>query len=105
MQTPINNQEEPQLNSPFVNRFLTKGFLSGKNEWWMYLLGILTVILGYTLYGTIVSQPLSQLAIQNGVPLEDIKKNLNIIFNPEKVGINSSLMLMIMMGMFLSWAF
>jgi membrane protease YdiL (CAAX protease family) len=100
MQAPINNQEEHQLHSPFVNRFLTKGFLSGKNEWWMYLLGILSAFTGYSIYASIVSQPLSQLAMQNGVLLEDIKKNLNIIFNPEKVGINSSLMLMIMMGMF-----
>ena len=102
MQVPENTQVEHQLNSPFVNRFLTKGFQSGKNEWWMYLLGILTVVLGYTLYGFIISIPLLKKALSNGIELKTIIKNSNILFDPNAIGINKTLMLTLMMGMFVS---
>ena len=100
MQTPINNQEEPQLNSPFVNRFLTKGFQSGKNEWWMYLLGILSAFTGYLVFQLIMMIPLMAAAKSKGIGMNDIVKNPNILFNPDAIGMNSSLLLALMMGMF-----
>ena len=100
MQTPINNQEEPQLNSPFVNRFLTKGFQSGKNEWWMYLLGILFAFTGYLVFQLIMMIPLMAAAKSKGIGMSEIIKNPNILFNPQAIGMNSSLLLALMMGMF-----
>jgi len=60
METLPNNQSEFYSESyftptsPFTNRFLTKGFLSGKNEWWMYFLGILSAFTGYLLFQLIM---------------------------------------------------
>ena len=102
MQAPINNQEEHQLHSPFVNRFLTKGFLSGKNEWWMYLLGLLFAFTGYLLFQLIMMIPLMAAAKSKGIGMSDVIKNPNILFNPEAIGMNSSVLLALMMGMFVS---
>jgi membrane protease YdiL (CAAX protease family) len=44
--------------------------------------------------------PLLTAAMNNGITMNDIAENPNILFNPEKVGINKSLLLALMMGMF-----
>ena len=100
IQTQEYFQENLQNKSPFVNRFLTKGFVSGKNEWWMYVLGLLSAVFGYSLYGNLISIPLMNLALNNGYSKNEILKNLNLIFDPTVVGINHSVMLALMMGMF-----
>ena len=100
IQTQENLQEDFQRKSPFINRFLTKGFVSGKNEWWMYLLGLLSAVFGYSLYGNLISIPLMNLALNNGYSKNEILKNLNLIFDPAVIGINHSVMLALMMGMF-----
>jgi len=100
IQTQEYLQEDLQNKSPFVNRFLTKGFVSGKNEWWMYLLGLLFAVVGYSLYGNLISIPLMNLALNNGYSKNEILKNLNQLFDPTVVGINHSVMLALMMGMF-----
>ena len=100
IQTQEYFQENLQNKSPFVNRFLTKGFVSGKNEWWMYVLGVLSAVFGYSLYGNLISIPLMNLALNNGYSKNEILKNLNLIFDPTVVGINHSVLLALMMGMF-----
>jgi membrane protease YdiL (CAAX protease family) len=85
---------------PFVNRFLTKGFYTGKNDWWIYLLGIVGAFSGYLFFQLIIMVPLISAATNNGISMTEIAENPNILFNPEKVGINKSLLLALMMGMF-----
>lgn len=100
MQTQEHLEENLQNKSPFINRFLTKGFLSGKNKWWMYLLGILSAVVGYSLYGNLISIPLVIRALSKGITMNEIIENTNILFNPDKLDINHNVMLTLMMGMF-----
>lgn len=93
-------QSEGQPSSPFTNRFLTKGFLSGKNEWWMYLLGIISAFTGYLTFQLIMMIPIMSAANSKGIGMDEILKNPNILFNPDMIGMNRSIMLALMMGMF-----
>ncbi len=85
---------------PFSNLFLLKGYVTGKNEFWHYLLGIVAAFLGYLSFQLIMMIPLLTAAMNNGITMNEIVENPNILFNPEKVGINKSLLLALMMGMF-----
>lgn len=100
IQTQENLQEDFQRKSPFINRFLTKGFVSGKNEWWMYVLGIFAAFTGYLAFQFIMLIPLMAAANNKGIGLSEITKNPNILFNPEAIGMNRSVLLALMMGMF-----
>lgn len=84
----------------FVNRFLLKGETTGKNYWWMYLLGLFIAFLGYGIFQGIIAIPLMAMAQSNGVSMEQIMQNQTLLFNPDAVGINKSVMLALMMGMF-----
>lgn len=100
IQTQEYFQENLQNKSPFVNRFLTKGFVSGKNEWWMYVLGVLSAVLGYLTFQLIMMIPLMAAASRKGIGMSEITKNPNILFNPDTIGMNRSVLLALMMGMF-----
>lgn len=97
-------QEDIQIaaydKSPFTNRFLIKGFSTGSNHWWLYLAGILAAFLGYVTFQFIMMVPLMSAALSNGIEMEQILKNPNLLFNPDAVGMNRSLLLALMMGMF-----
>jgi membrane protease YdiL (CAAX protease family) len=100
MQTQEYFQEDLQRKSLFVNRFLTKGFMSGKNEWWMYILGIFAAFTGYLAFQFIMLIPLMAAANNKGIGITEIAKNPNILFNPDAIGMNRSVLLALMMGMF-----
>jgi membrane protease YdiL (CAAX protease family) len=85
---------------PFTNLFLLKGYVTGKNDFWRYLLGIVAAFLGYLSFQLIMMIPLVTAALDNGVSMTEITQNPNLLFNPEVVGINKSLLLALMMGMF-----
>lgn len=97
METETTNQN---IEIPFQNLFLTKGFVTGKNEPWRYVLGIIIAAVGYFVFQSIIMFPLINAALENGVLMNEILQNPNIIFSPEKTGINKSVLLAIMMGMF-----
>lgn len=84
----------------FKNRFLLKGEQTGLNSWWMYFLGILLTFLGYGIFQGVIAIPLMAKAQSNGITVEQIFKDQNILFNPDAIGINKTLMLALMMGMF-----
>lgn len=94
----INSDSVPQ--SKFTNRFLTKGEQTGKNEFWMYLCGIIAAFLGYLAFQLIMIIPLMAAATNNGITMKDITENPNILFNPDAIGMNRSVLLALMMGMF-----
>ncbi|MBL7935099.1 MAG: CPBP family intramembrane metalloprotease [Bacteroidia bacterium] len=85
---------------PFSNLFLLKGYVTGKNDFWRYLLGIIMAFAGYLTFQLIMMVPLMSAAMSNGITMSEIAQNPNILFNPEKIGINKSLLLALMMGMF-----
>jgi len=97
-------QENIELKSsnpfPFNNLFLIKGYVTGKNQLWQYVLGIVIAFLGYLLFQLVMMVPLISAATNNGISMTEISANPNILFNPEKVGMNKSLLLALMMGMF-----
>ncbi|MDF2448789.1 MAG: family intrarane metalloprotease protein [Bacteroidota bacterium] len=85
---------------PFNNLFLIKGLVTGKNDFWRYLFGIVAAFLGYLSFQLIMMIPLLSSALSNGVTMAEITRNPNLLFNPEVVGVNKSLLLALMMGMF-----
>ena len=85
---------------PFNNLFLIKGFVTGKNKLWQYVMGIFIAFLGYLLFQLVMMVPLISAATSNGISMTEISANPNILFNPEMVGMNKSLLLALMMGMF-----
>jgi len=85
---------------PFNNLFLIKGYITGKNDFWRYIAGILLAFTGYLTFQLIMMVPLMTAAMNNGITLTEITQNPNLLFNPEKVGIHKSLLLALMMGMF-----
>ena len=100
MELQENSADKPVNPFPFNNLFLIKGLVTGKNEFWHYLFGIVSAFLGYLSFQLIMMVPLVTMAINHGYSMTDISENPNILFNPEKIGINKSLLLALMMGMF-----
>lgn len=95
----INNLEEkPEL--PFNNLYLNSGIVNGKNEWWMYVVTIILLTIGYIGFGSLFTIPLVAKAINNGVSLEQINANNNIIFNSEVVGLDRNIILLLQFGLF-----
>jgi membrane protease YdiL (CAAX protease family) len=100
MELQENSADKPTNPFPFNNLFLIKGYVTGKNEFRYYLFGITAAFFGYLTFQLILMYPLITAAMNNGISMSEITKNPNIIFNPEKIGINKSLLLALMMGMF-----
>lgn len=100
MELQENSINKPANPFPFNNLFLIKGFVTGKNEFWHYLLGIVAAFFGYLAFQLIMMVPLVSAAMSNGISMTEIKTNPNILFNPEKIGIDKNLLLALMMGMF-----
>lgn len=98
---PLDHIEEERENPFYFNNlFLIKGYVTGKNEFWQYLLGIVAAFFGYIAFQFIMMVPLMSAAMSHGFSMTQIAENPNILFNPEKIGINKSLLLALMMGMF-----
>lgn len=100
MELQENSINKPTNPFPFNNLFLIKGLVTGKNEFWHYLLGIVAAFLGYLTFQLIMMVPLVSAAMSHGISMTEITENPNVLFNPEKIGINKSLLLALMMGMF-----
>ncbi len=98
---PLDHIEEERENPFYFNNlFLIKGYVTGKNEFWQYLLGIVAAFFGYIAFQFIMMVPLMSAAMSHGFSMTQIAENPNILFNPEKIGMNKSLLLALMMGMF-----
>jgi membrane protease YdiL (CAAX protease family) len=96
METPP--KEEKKL--PFNNLFLNSGVVNGFNMWWMYLFGTFLCIFGYLFFQIIMFFPLISAATANGVTLNEINQQPEILFNPEVTGINKNLFLALILGMY-----
>jgi uncharacterized protein len=89
---------KPRL--PFHNLFLNSGAIHGHNKWWMYVLGICGTMLGYFIFQIIIQVPLLTMAMNKGYTLNEITQNPEIIFDPDKLGINKNVLLALLFGMF-----
>lgn len=94
------NEIQKEKKLPFNNLFLNAGFVNGQNEWWMYFFGICAAMLGYFIFQLLMLFPLINAAISNGVSLADIQAKPEILFNPDKTGINKNLLLALLFSMF-----
>ncbi len=99
MQVHNTNQHTQQV-IPFNNLFLVKGLTTGNNKLWMYVAGIFAAFSGYLAFQLIMMIPLMAAATSKGISMAEITKNPNLLFNPDTLGINRSLLLALMMGMF-----
>ena len=100
MELQENSNNKPANPFPFNNLFLIKGYVTGGNEFWQYLLGIVAAFFGYIAFQFIMLVPLMAAAKSHGISMTEIIENPNVLFNPEKIGVNKSLLLALMMGMF-----
>ncbi|MES2133692.1 MAG: CPBP family intramembrane glutamic endopeptidase [Bacteroidota bacterium] len=98
----VNTDPEIKQSNPFPfnNLFLIKGYITGKNDFWMYLGGIFAAFLGYVSFQLIMMLPLLSAAKSHGISMSQIVNNPNILFNPDAIGMNRSLLLALLMGMF-----
>jgi membrane protease YdiL (CAAX protease family) len=87
---------------PFNNLFLIKGYITGRNDFWMYVFGLVAAFIGYIAFQLIMLVPLLAAATKQGIGVEEITTNPNILFNPDAMGMNRSFMLALLMGMFVS---
>ncbi len=87
---------------PFNNLFLIKGYITGRNDFWMYVFGLVAAFIGYIAFQLIMLVPLLAAATKQGIGVEEISTNPNILFNPDAMGMNRSFMLALLMGMFVS---
>lgn len=90
-----------QQNTLFENRFLKTGAESGKNKFWMYLLGIFAAATGYFLFQNIAIFPLIGIAQSHGITLNQILQDPGMLFNADIIGVNRSFMVGLLCGMFL----
>jgi uncharacterized protein len=94
------NETAPEKKLPFNNLYLNAGVVNGANEWWMYVMGIVSAVFGYFLFQLIMAFPLLAAAINHGFTQSDIEKNPEILFDAEKIGMNKNIMLALLFGMF-----
>lgn len=95
---PGTPHEEKKL--PFNNLFLNAGVVNGYNYWWMYIFGVLSCILGYLVFQLVMIGPLIEIAKDHGISMNELLEHPNILFDPERIGINKNLLLCLVMGMF-----
>lgn len=94
------NETQAEKKLPFNNLFLNAGALSGLNEWWMYVLGIVAAMFGYFVAQLFMVFPLMAAAANNGLTMIDIQEQPEILFDPEKIGMNKNILLTLLFSMF-----
>jgi len=94
-------ETDPQKRKlPFNNLFLNSGAVHGHNYWWMFVMGVAAALLGYIIFQIIIQVPLLSMAINKGITIEEITNDPEMIFDPDKIGINKNALLAMLFGMF-----
>ncbi len=98
METDDSNKPLKEL--PFNNLYLNSGYVSGHNQWQFYVLTILVTIICYLLAPIFTSLHLFYIAFNNGIDMETIKGNVNILYDYKLSGINRNYILLALFGIF-----
>lgn len=101
----MNEPGTEKTKLPFNNLFLNAGAVHGYNYWWMFFFGIGLTIFSYILYQVFLTIPLVMMASAKGFSTGDITSNPNILFDPDKLGVNKNIFLALMLGMFVATLF
>lgn len=99
MAVPHDTDTKSSNPFPFNNLFLIKGYVTGKNEWWMYLCGFFAALFGYAFYQYITYLPLVAFARNNGATIS--QENISQLYNPDFIGMDHNLMIVFFGGMFI----
>lgn len=94
------NEPVAEKKLPFNNLYLNAGVVNGYNEWWMYVLGVVAAMFGYFLFQLVMVFPLVASAMNNGLSMMEIQENPEILFDPEKIGMNKNILLALLFSMF-----
>ena len=98
MENEHNSVSEGQT---FNNTFLKSGILNGENKPWMYVLGILFLLIGYLVFGGIMCLPLMKLAHEMGATAKELQENSNLIFDPDYLKIDKMYILLSQFSIFI----
>lgn len=85
---------------PFNNLFLNSGFVSGFNEWWMYLVTIFVTISCYAFAPLLTFIPVLLKGREHGIGAEELSKDPNKLFDAEFMGVDKNLVLIALLGIF-----
>jgi membrane protease YdiL (CAAX protease family) len=94
------NRERPSIELPFNNLFLNGGFVSGKNNWYLYISTISFTILCYLLAPSISSIHLLLIAIGKNIDIDAIKTNPDLLYDYKWMGVDRNLILIALFGIF-----
>jgi len=93
-------EEDLKPKLPFNNLYLLSGLTSGFNKGWMYFFTLTLLLIGYIGYQAVIAVPLFELAKKNGVTMEQIMENNNLIFDSDALHIDRNIILLLLFGMF-----
>jgi membrane protease YdiL (CAAX protease family) len=94
------DQDIPKKALPFNNLYLLSGLVNGNNAFWMYAFTLLLMIVGYLGIGSGLTIPLMAKALENGVTMEELTQNSNLLFNSDIVKLDRNIILLIQFGLF-----
>ncbi len=93
-------KEQSQKELPFNNLFLNSGYVSGFNDWWMYMATLFITFVCYAIAPLLTAAPIVVKAKQNGVDLEALTRDPNKLFNYEYMQVDKNLVLAALLGIF-----
>jgi membrane protease YdiL (CAAX protease family) len=93
-------KETSHKGLPFDNLFLNSGYVSGFNDWWMYMITICITILCYAIAPVLTAIPIVIKAQQQGVDLEKLTRDPNKLFDYEFMQVDKNLVLIALLGIF-----
>ncbi|MGE0566495.1 MAG: lysostaphin resistance A-like protein [Bacteroidia bacterium] len=97
-------EEQQPIELPFKNLFLNAGYIDGGNKFWMYLMGISFTLFFYLIVGNLLVLPLFNRALEVGISINEITRNVYLLFDAERLQIDKNIILLIQFGLFVSAA-
>lgn len=93
-------EDIPHRELPFNNLFLNSGYVSGFNDWWIYLITIGITIMFYLLGQVIAATPLLMQLEKIGLDFGVLADDPNKLFDAEFMQVDKNLVLLLLLSMF-----
>jgi len=93
-------QDTPKRDLPFNNLYLLSGLVTGYNAFWMYGFTILLLVIGYLGFGSLLTIPLVNKALESGISLQQLTNDSSLLFDSEVVNLDRNIILLIQFGLF-----